>query len=352
MKSNTAISVLLAAMAMLAGCGPERVAAPAQPADPVAILAASRLPAIKSVGNWPNKYGPGAEILTEHYRIRTTLSDMLTLRMLPAFLESAYSGYQRELPEQIETRIRFDVYLFETRKQWEDFTDSFADGQAGLYKQIQKGAYCLKGSCIAYYIGRNETYAAIGHEGWHQFSSRHFAYRLPSWLDEGIATLFETGTYKGSEWVFEPQFNLGRLAGIKKTLQDGNIIPARQLVGINPGEVIGGRDSTIAFYSESYGLVRFLREDQFGKRLGAYHAMLLGGLRGTWDLPADARQMAADRNIPLSVQWNHYVGPLLFERYISPNWDQIEGEYLTWCRKVTYNIRLAEPIPMDNGETR
>jgi hypothetical protein len=343
MKCNILISVLVTALAVLSGCESGK-AAPASSRDLATLLSSARVPAIRSVSKWENKYGNGLEISTDHYRIKTTLNDMLTLRMMPAFLESAYAGYQKELPERIETVNKFDVYLFETRKQWEKFTEDFAGTHADLYKRIQKGAYCHKGACVAYYIGRNETYAAVGHEGWHQFCGRHFAYRLPSWLDEGIATLFETGAYKGNEWVFEPQTNMGRLAGMKKTLQTGNVIPVKQLVALNPGEVIGGMDDTVAFYSESYSLVRFLREEQFGKRLGPYQAMLLGGLRGTWDLPPEIQRVASDRNIPLTIQWNQYVGPLLFTRYITSDWDQVQGEYLTYCRKITYQIRLREPI--------
>jgi hypothetical protein len=353
MKKNVAISVLLAALLAICGCSsPQKQPALAPAVSPIQALTAARLPAIRSVEPWPNKYGDGLVFTTDHYRIRTTLSDVLILRMLPAFMESAYRGYQRELPEAIETQNKFDVYLFENRGQWEEFSDDFAGTSAALYKRIQKGAYCFQGACVAYYIGRNETYSAIGHEGWHQFSGRHFAYRLPSWLDEGIATLFETGAYKGSEWVFEPQMNVGRLAGLKLTLQNGNSIPIRQLIALNPGEVIGGQDGTIAFYSESYALVRFLREEQYGKRLGQYHAMLLGGLRGTWPLTEEAKRIAADRNIPLTVRWNQYAGPALFERYIGANWDQLEQEYLVFARKVTFQIRLREPIPTDSEPPR
>jgi hypothetical protein len=343
MKKSIAISVLLAGLLAASGCAPAAPTAPAARTDPAAALASSRLPSLKSVEPWPSKYGQGIVITTEHYTIRTTLSDVLILRMLPGFMEAAYEGYQSELPERIQTRTRFDVYLFATRAEWEKFSEDFAGPSASLYKQIQKGAYCLKGACIAYYIGRNETYAAIGHEGWHQFSSRHFAYRLPSWLDEGIATLFETGSYKGNEWVFDPGMNLGRLAGMKLTLDGSKVIPLRQLVAINPGEVIGGQDYTVAFYSESYSLVRFLRENNYGKRLGNYHALLLGGLHGTWDLPEEAKRIAADRNIPLTIRWNQYVGPTLFGQYIGTNWDQLQDEYLIFCRKIVYHVHVVQP---------
>ena len=96
------------------------------------------------------------------------------------------------------------MYLFGQRKQWDDFTSTFAGRQAGLYNKIKAGAYYLNGSCVAYNIGRERTFAVLGHEGWHQFNSRLFKYRLPSWVDEGIAMQFETSRYENGLFYFEP----------------------------------------------------------------------------------------------------------------------------------------------------
>jgi len=354
MQRNAAVAVLIVAIGLVGGCASDGSGAlPAvEPgtSDPIAALSVSRLPAVRGVARWESKYGDGLIITTEHYTIRTTLTDPLILRLLPTFLESAYEGYQRELPERISTQNTFEVYLFARREEWEAFTDDFVDYDAAVYKKIQKGAYCLKGACVAYYIGRNETYSAIGHEGWHQFCGRHFMYRLPSWLDEGIATLFETSSYRNGRWVFEPQMNLGRLGGLKRTILDGKMVPLRQLLGLNPGEVIGGQSSTVAFYAQSYALVRFLREEGYGKRLGQYHALLLGGLHGQWSLPEELQTAAADRNVRLTVRWNSYVGPVLFEQYITPDLGLIEEEYLNYCRKITYHVRLRQvevPVTVD-----
>ena len=45
-----------------------------------------------------------------------------------------------------------------------------------------------------------------------------------------------------------------------------------KLVGMNPGEVVVTEDpdSVGAFYSQAYALVRFLREESYGKRLRNY----------------------------------------------------------------------------------
>ena len=305
-------------------------------------LKSEKLPALKSVEVWENEYGPGLKVSTAHYEIFTTLLEPLMLRQVPGFVESAYRGYQGQLPEPIKTRSRFTIYLFATREQWEDFTRSFAGARAELYCKVKAGAYYLNGACVAYNIGRERTFSVLGHEGWHQFNSRHFAYRLPSWLDEGIATLFEVHRGEKGLFYFEPGRNGYRLWALRKTLINGNMIPLKELIGVNPGEVLATDedDAVSAFYGQSYALVRFLREEGYGKRLRDYHKMLLGGLNGDWPLNEADKRVAADRNIPRTVGWNRTIGRLLFEYYIGYNFDEIEKEYTAFCRKIVYHVKL------------
>jgi hypothetical protein len=133
-----------------------------------------------------------------------------------------------------------------------------------------------------------------------------------------------------------------RLGALKKTLIKNNMIPLKKLMAINPGEVLATdkAEAIMAFYAQSYVLVRFLREEGYGKRLADYHQMLLGGLRGDWPLSEASKRIAADRNIPLTVRWNRSVGPLLFKQYIGSDFDQIEKEYLIFCRKIVYHVRF------------
>ena len=115
-----------------------------------------------------------------------------------------------------------------------------------------------------------------------------------------------------------------------------------RLVAMNPGQVVVTEDddSVGAFYSQAYALTRFLREESYGKRLANYHTLLMGGLRGSWPLDQRARMIAADRNIPLTIGWNRFVGKKLFEEYIGSDFGQIEKEYIAFCRKIVYHIRL------------
>jgi hypothetical protein len=314
------------------------------PAGMIEYLQQQNLPAVKSTEVWPNKYGDGLIITTKHYRIYTTLLDPLMLRQFPGFMESAYRGYQSQLPELVETTTKFTVYLFAERGQWEDFTNTFAGRQASLFRKIKAGAYYLNGACVAYHIDRERTFSILGHEGWHQFNSRHFKFRLPSWLDEGVAMLFEVSRYEDGLFYFEPGRNVYRLGGLKKTLMKNKMIPLRELTAINPGEVLSTNDTeaVTAFYSQAYALVRFLREEGYGKRLRNYHQLLVGGLRGTWPLSKAGKRIAADRNIPLTVRWNRAVGPKLFEHYINDDFDKMEKEYKAFCRKMVYHVRFKK----------
>jgi len=299
------------------------------------------LPAVENVEPWQNDYGDGITITTAHYTIRTTLMDPLMLRQIPGFMESAYHAYQEQLPEPVETQTRFSVYLFADRRQWEQFTKDFVAGDVDVYLRIVRGAYCLKGRCVAYNIGRTRTFAALGHEGWHQFSGRHFAYRLPSWLDEGIATLFEASRYYEGRFEFLPDRNIARLQALKSTLLRGRLIPLDKLITLNPGRLVGDPDAVKAYYAQSYCLVRFLREDHYGKRLAAFHNLLLAGLRGNWPLDTTARRVASDRNIPLTAAFNAHISPKLFALYIGDDFDAIQTEYTTFCHKIVQPVSLA-----------
>ncbi len=336
--------ILTVPLSLLLSCQPESESSkPAALSTPAGMNEYLRnLPAVKRTQEWHNKYADGITIYTEHYQIHTTLLDPLMLRQVPAFMESAYKAYQSQLPSPIETRTIFTVYLFADRSQWEDFTKTFAAPNHNIYMKIKKGAYYLNGACVAYNIGRTRTFSVLAHEGWHQFNSKHFMYRLPSWLDEGVATLFEASTYEKGNFKFQPDRNGGRLGSLRKSLLTENMIPLKKLITLNPGQVVHDSDSVMAFYSQSYALVRLLREERYGRRLRKYHNMLLGWLRGNWPLESSLRRMAADRNVPLTVGWNSYVSARIFELYIQEDPELLEKEYLAFCRKIVYHVRLKK----------
>ncbi len=302
----------------------------------VEFLREQNLPDLHSVEPWENDYGPGLKLTTRHYEVYTTLFNREMLCKVPRFVETAYHAYNSQLPEPIETSTKFPVYLFAERRQWEHFTWNFAGEQAKMFCKIKAGAYCHNGACVAYDIGLERTFLAIGHEGWHQFNSRVFKFSLPSWLDEGVAMLFEAHMTEDEAIYFVPSRNTYRLDALRKTLVKNAVIPLRELTAINPGQVLATDETedVMAFYSQSYALVRFLREADSGKRLGIYHQLLADGLWGKWPLDEVSKEVAIDRNLPKTILWNHIVGTMLFQKYIDEDFERIEQEYLDFCREI------------------
>jgi hypothetical protein len=335
--------IVLIGMVCCVGCSPSYRAEAAKPAEAgdarlaaMGRLRGENLPALGDIAVWENPYGPGLELTTDHYRIRTTLLEPLMLRSVPGFLEAAYESYNRELSQRIETASKLDVYLFAERKQWEDFTRSFAGDQASVFCKIKTGAYYLNGACVVYDIGRSRTLATLGHEGWHQFSSRHFKFRLPSWLDEGLAMLFEESVCEQGTFRFVPERNVQRLGALSTTMNSGSQITLAELVTTSPGEVMATdqADAVLAYYAQSYALVCFLRGAGDGRYRASYQRMLSDGLSGRWPLDTEARRTAVDRNLPRTVSWNRLVGSTLFTRYLDSDFDGMEREYRVYCRRI------------------
>lgn len=294
------------------------------------------VPALESFDPWDNEYGPGLRLTTAHYEIFTTLLKPMMLRVIPGFMESVYGAYNSQLPQVREAPDNHKVYLFANRRQWEKFTRDFAGEQAETFCRIKEGAYYHRQVCVAYDIGRVRTLSVLGHEGWHQFSDTHFKFRLPSWLDEGVATLFETCDAESGTFQLEPAGNAYRLNALARTLAEGRMIQLRELITSNPGDAFATdrTETVMAFYSQSYALVRFLRESDSGRHLGDYRRLLADGLRGDWPLDNVSRRIAADRSVPRNILWNHVVGLVLFEDYVGNDYEKIESEYLAFCGQI------------------
>ena len=299
-------------------------------------------PGVESVEEWDNKYGSGAVIRTAHYKIYTTLDEPLMLRGVPAYMESCYRAYQGKFGLDVVSAELMDVYLFKSREQWEKFTVDTTGELSGLYLKIQRGAYYTDGRCVAYNIGRKKTFSVMGHEGWHQFSHRNFMYRLPSWLDEGIAMQFEAFDERDGYYHFDSQKNLGRLAGLKKQFQTGKFISLDELVVLNPGIVISMEDdgATSAYYSQVWALVRFLTEYQYGSYKSGLVNMVNGAMLGTWPVDSKSGDVLSDKKRVMSSGMNSYISAAMFNEYIDGDVSILEAEYAGFCLKESKKIRF------------
>ncbi len=302
----------------------------------------SKVPAVQSVANWDNPYGQGIIIKTSRYDIYTTMADALMLRQLPTFLESVNTEYRKSSGIKITSDSRYTVYVFDTREQWEAFSTEFTGELWPVYQKIDRGAYYTNGACVAYNIGRSDTLSMLAHEGWHQFSHRHFRYRLPAWLDEGLAMQFEGFQLHKGRYVFAASLNSIRLSGLKRAIEEGPAPKFTDLLAANPAVVIDGDPATAAsrinsYYSRLYAFIRFLEEYGGGIYKNQLHALIIDGCEGRWELSNELAAALVDRNSVLTTEINRELGARVFANYYGTKLKTMEDEFSSYCYFLVYN---------------
>src|SRR5689334_20763899 len=178
------LALSLAAIALVAGCASSGSAGSA--------AGAKKLVTFEP---WQYRERPALTVHTPHYAIHTTLDDRDFLTNLGQLMEASLKQYQLFTPGVHVTIDPLDCYVFAHRPEWAEFTAQKTGADAALYLQINRGGYTVRDWYVAYFIGDVGTYAVVAHEGWHQYVARHFRSRLPPFLEEGIATMFENVRY-------------------------------------------------------------------------------------------------------------------------------------------------------------
>jgi len=359
-KSGKTVYIgIIAGLLLVSDCArPAKTAPRENDSEPFTPLAKQlrALPVVRSVQSWnlpeciQKQSLHGMKIITPHYEIYTSLQDPLILRQTPAFLESAFRAYCGIIGGMEYPKKKLQVYLFGNRRQWEDFTRFWTGTQAQTYLKIRSGAYYARGACVAYHIGRTSNFSVLAHEGWHQFVDELFVYRLPAWLDEGIAVGFEAYEWQKGQVRFMPRLNGPRLAPLQQALRRRALFPLQELLTLDAGRVVShasqenkdkNPDDRIAvYYAQLYALVRFLREDNYGQHRRAFRRLVNDGRLGRWSLSTALRNEALQRRTNPSQKWNAEVGQELFRQYITPNHLLLEPQYQRFCQKILYSVRF------------
>jgi hypothetical protein len=204
---------------------------------------------------------PGARVELPHYVIHSTIPDPAALQRIGQVLEGAHEAYRSLAPEVRLSSYPMECYLFETRPQWAAYTKAHTGDDAAIYLRVNRGGYTINDKFVAYWIGEIGTYSVAAHEGFHQYVARHLKGRLPPFLEEGLACMFEQ-----LEWVeqgknaeplprFDVRKNHARLMALRIAADGNDMYPLEALVKMHAGQVVGKRSAKIeAFYAESWGV--------------------------------------------------------------------------------------------------
>jgi hypothetical protein len=284
---------------------------------------------VAEVGNSGSKF---KLITTQHYKIYTTIQNRPDLLdRMAQLMEGAFAAYQTLAPQAVLTAYPMQCYLFADRYQWSEFTRQHTGQDAPVYLQITRGGYTIHDWYVAYFIGDIGTYSVAAHEGWHQFVARHFRGRLPPFLEEGLACMFENVEWSGDLPRWNLSRNPSRALSLRKALDAGALFPLNKLVTLHAGQIVGLAEIRVeAFYSQDWAFARYLWEGENGKYRPALQRMLADTAAGTLYDPTGSHRYPY-------LGWNPAgVRPML-EHYLGADLSVIETGYRRFIQKIAYD---------------
>jgi hypothetical protein len=285
---------------------------------------------------WSYAGNQGITITTAHYEIHSTVSDRQTLDTLAVVMEGALGQYQKFVPGVQLSARPMECFVFARRSEWADFTREKTGPDATIYLKINRGGYTVRDWYVAYFIGDVGTYAVAAHEGWHQFVARHFRSRLPPFLEEGIATLFETIDWDGAQPRWKLGANRTRADKLRAGLDANALWPLEQLITMHAGDVVnlsGERVET--FYAQNWAFALFLWDGD-GQRYRPALQQMLGDLAaGNVPEGINVRKTTSDAWDPSAAQ------PLL-EHYLRMKLPEIDEKFQAYMRQLAGDRRRQQ----------
>ncbi len=304
-----AFAVWAFALAALAGCAaPERRAA--EPFEQSA---------------WEYGGRPGHKLVTRHYEVYTTVRDEALVRAFPGIIESAFEEYARLVPAARDPHARMPVYLFATRGEWSEFTRRFAGPRAAIFLQIRNGGYCERGVSVIQYVAHQTTFPILAHEGLHQYLHHYVNPGVPSWLNEGLATLCEGQRWESYESVeFDARYNPIRRNALAEAAAQRRLMPLTELISTNPGRVVRGTSRQVAtYYAQLWALLLFLSDGADGRYADGLQRCL--NQLGSADFATLIRRGEGDEGGP---------GEALFRTFIAEDVSTVDREYRAFIEQL------------------
>ncbi len=275
-------------------------------------------------------------VQSAHYHIYTTIAEEDTLDLLPQVMEGALQMYRQLSPEVALTDRPLDCFIFRWRSEWDSYTQRHTGSDAKIYLQIRSGGYTLHDRYVAYYIGRLGTFSVASHEGWHQYLGRHFKGRLPPFLEEGIACMFETISWKDNLPRWNLSLNAPRAQMLRKAMDTNDLYPLEKLCVMHAGDIVGEANEKIdTFYAQSWAFARFLWEGENGKYRPALQRWLAETAAGTVQDPTHSHNRA-------SAPWNRRGVRPMIEYYTGMDIKSLDAAYRAYMKKVAYDELTAQ----------
>jgi hypothetical protein len=199
---------------------------------------------------------------TKHYILHTDLDKNMTRQAVVRITAMAeeYSNRCKSFTGRINTR--FPLFLYKNRKDYLRHP-GVVKGSSGTYNRR---------SLVAVAPRPGGSWHVVQHEGFHQFAHKMIRGRLPTWLNEGLASYFGAGVWTGDSLV------VGAISGhalkrVKSMIDDGKLMPLDKMLDMKQKEWNDKLKSQN--YLQARSMVHFLVHADKGK----YQKALSGYIR-------------------------------------------------------------------------
>lgn len=212
------------------------------------------------------------EVSTEHFRVRSTLSEKKTIKLVRNLdlLRLAIPAVTRG--KRTESSVPTHIFVFNRTADFDIF--GIDRGVAGVFKHgLRNNTIFIRNT-----PGADEAHT-IQHEYVHFLMRNHTGFALPRWFDEGYAE------YLSATKIQRNLFHIGRpLEDRMYELQNSGWLDASTMLDSAAYEQLGPRKSL--FYAQSWLMVHFFlnrgdRETDFREDMRAYMEQVASGIDET-----------------------------------------------------------------------
>jgi hypothetical protein len=292
-----------------------------------------------SIEAWSFRGEPARRIRSRNYVIYTTIDDEDVLTLLPQVMEGALEQYRKVAPGVSQSESPMECYVFARRLEWEAHTKQNTGSDSGIYLQIRRGGYAIRDKYVAYYIGRHATASVAAHEGWHQYVARHFVGRLPPFVEEGLACMFEGIGWQGQDESL-PRWNLSinqvRVQALRRSFETNKLWPLEKLISMHAGEVVEENGERVdAFYAQAWTFAKFLYESEGGRFRPHLQRWLADTASGKVFDPSKTHVKAGG-------PWNRNAVKPMLEHYLGLDFATIDRLFQAYMRRVAFDEYSAQ----------
>ena len=288
-------------------------------------------PASYAREDWSFGNAKGVKLTSEHYVLLTTCTSKPFVNALPGFLETCWRAYGKLMPSETVPERKLDVYLFQTRWQWERFTEQFNPGRADVYKRIRSGGYSERGITVSHYGSQRAALSILAHEGLHQYLGLTRGENIPPWLNEGLATYFEAFDIdlRTNLPVFKPETNYIRTRSLRDALVADALIPLKRILGTHAGLEIQERVAHVrSYYAQVWSLVQFLiRSDQDNLYRDGFRQLLR-------DVGTETMDRRARAFLATDTEGGMTYGEAVFRAYVTDDLETFQTKYEAYLSKL------------------